>query len=138
MSAFQLSLVSPEAMVFSGEVDQVDLQGVEGDFGVLAGHAPMVAALRPGILTVMAGGARDQFVVLGGLAEFSQATLTVLADTADSLGDFDLSVLADRIENMERLLPQQSAGDEVDRAIEQLDHFKSVHRYLSANETTAF
>jgi len=138
MSAFQLSLVSPEAMVFSGEVDQVDLQGVEGDFGVLAGHAPMVAALRPGILTVMAGGARDQFVVLGGLAEFSQATLTVLADTADSLGDFDLSVLADQIENMERLLPQQSAGDEVDRAIEQLDHFKSVHRYLSANETTAF
>jgi F-type H+-transporting ATPase subunit epsilon len=48
MSTFQLSLVSPESPLFSGQVDQVDLPSVEGDFGVLSGHAPIVAVLRPG------------------------------------------------------------------------------------------
>ena len=43
MATFHFDLVSPEKMAFSGEVDQVDIPGVEGDFGVLAGHAPVVA-----------------------------------------------------------------------------------------------
>ena len=55
MATFHFDLVSPEKLVFSGEVDQVDVPGIEGDFGVLAGHAPVVAALRPGILTVTIG-----------------------------------------------------------------------------------
>jgi hypothetical protein len=50
IATVQLSLVSPEKLLFAGEVDQVDLPGVEGDFGVLAGHAPIVAMLRPGIV----------------------------------------------------------------------------------------
>ena len=56
MATFHFELVSPEKLLFSGEVDQVDVPGIEGDFGVLAGHAPLVATLRPGILTVYAGG----------------------------------------------------------------------------------
>ena len=56
MATFHFDLVSPEKLAFSGEVDQVDVPGVEGDFGVLAGHAPVVAAIRPGILTVTSGG----------------------------------------------------------------------------------
>ena len=52
MATFHFDLVSPEKLAFSGEVDQVDVPGVEGDFGVLAGHAPVVAVIRPGILTV--------------------------------------------------------------------------------------
>ena len=55
MATFHFDLVSPEKLAFSGEVDQVDIPGVEGDFGVLAGHAPVVAAIRPGILTVTIG-----------------------------------------------------------------------------------
>ena len=50
MATFHFDLVSPEKLLFSGEVDQVDVPGAEGDFGVLAGHAPLVAMLRPGIL----------------------------------------------------------------------------------------
>ena len=83
MSTFQLSLVSPEKLLFAGQVDQVDLPGAEGDFGVLAGHAPVVAVLRPGIVTTIAGTIRERFVVFGGLAEFSQAELTILADCGD-------------------------------------------------------
>ena len=45
-------LVSPEKLAFSGDVEQVDVPGAEGDFGVLEGHAPFVTTLRPGILTV--------------------------------------------------------------------------------------
>jgi F-type H+-transporting ATPase subunit epsilon len=90
MSTFQVSIVSPEKLLFTGQVDQVDLPGVEGDFGVLAGHAPIVAMLRPGIVMAIAGGVREIFVVLGGLAEFSNE-LTVLAESASSVDEFDLT-----------------------------------------------
>ena len=58
MATFHFDLVSPEKLAFSGEVDQVDIPGLEGDFGVLAGHAPVVAAVRPGILTIITGGTK--------------------------------------------------------------------------------
>ena len=65
MATFQFDLVSPEKLLFSEAVDQVDVPGSEGDFGVLAGHAPLVAMLRPGILTVYRGGERLRVVVNG-------------------------------------------------------------------------
>ncbi|MBV8287795.1 MAG: F0F1 ATP synthase subunit epsilon, partial [Hyphomicrobiales bacterium] len=52
MATFHFDLVSPEKVLFSGEVSQVDVPGAEGDFGVLAAHAPLVTALRPGILVI--------------------------------------------------------------------------------------
>ena len=67
MPTFQLSLVSPESLLFSGQVDQVDLPGLEGDFGVLSGHAPIVAVLRPGIVTAMAGNVSEKICGLGRL-----------------------------------------------------------------------
>ena len=82
MATFHFDLVSPEKLAFSGEVDQVDIPGMEGDFGVLAGHAPVVAAVRPGILTMTTGGSTQKIIVLGGLAEVSEKGLTVLADVA--------------------------------------------------------
>lgn len=138
MSTFQASLVSPETLVFSGEVDQVDLQGTEGDFGVLAGHAPIVATLRPGIVTVTADGARLKFVVLGGLAEFSKDRLMVLADSARALEDFDLADFATRIEDMENSLAGMAPDDELDRAVATLDHYRSIHQALNSLATTAF
>src|SRR5438270_10538062 len=102
MSTFQFDLVSPEKLLFSGEVDQVDVPGTEGDFGVLAGHAPTVSALRPGIMTVFVGGEKQRMVVLGGFAEVSaDGKLTVLADLADSVEDFDRAVIAERITGRE-------------------------------------
>ena len=86
MATFHFDLVSPEKLAFSGEVDQVDIPGYEGDFGVLAGHAPVVAAMWPGILTIIAGGQKQKVIVLGGLAEVSDDRLTVLADVATSTG----------------------------------------------------
>src|SRR3954468_23561178 len=85
MATFHFDLVSPEKLAFSGEVDQVDIPGVEGDFGVLAGHAPVIAAIRPGILTVFSGGKQEKIIVSGGVAEVSEKGLTVLADIARTL-----------------------------------------------------
>src|SRR4051794_27913454 len=98
MSTFKANLVSPEKLLFSDEVDQVDLPGLEGDFGVLAGHAPIVAALRPGIVLIRAANIQQGFVVLGGLAEFSKEELTILADVASTVEEFDLADLVARID----------------------------------------
>ena len=130
MATFHFDLVSPEKLAFSGEVDQVDVPGVEGDFGVLAGHAPVVAVVRPGILTITTGGAHQKVIVLGGLAEVSEKGLTVLADVATSMQDIDRSQFADTISEMEEKLAEKE-GSEFDRAIERLDHFKSIQQELS-------
>ena len=130
MATFHFDLVSPEKLAFSGEVDQVDVPGAEGDFGVLAGHAALVSAIRPGILTVTSGGAKQKIIVLGGLAEISEKGLTVLADVATSLDELDRARFADKISEMEAKLSEKE-GSELDRAIERLDHFKSIQQELN-------
>lgn len=131
MATLHFELVSPEKLVFSGEVEQVDVPGAEGDFGVLAGHAPMVTTLRPGVLTVKAAGGEQKIVVLGGFAEVSASGLTVLADTADSLADFDRTVLAAQMGEMEQRIAKMEPGNELDKMITRLDHYKSVDRHLT-------
>ena len=130
MATFHLDLVSPEKLAFSGDVDQVDVPGVEGDFGVLAGHAPVVATIRPGILTVITGGTKQKIIVLGGLAEVSDKGLTVLADVATSLDELDRAQFADTIADMQAKLSEKE-GSELDRAIERLDHFKSIQSQIN-------
>jgi F-type H+-transporting ATPase subunit epsilon len=130
MATFHFDLVSPEKLAFSGEVDQVDIPGAEGDFGVLAGHAPVVAAIRPGILTVTTGGSKQKIIVLGGLAEVSEKGLTVLADVATSIEEVDRARFAATIGEMETKLAEKE-GFELDREIERLDHFKSIQNELS-------
>ncbi|QQO15083.1 F0F1 ATP synthase subunit epsilon [Bradyrhizobium diazoefficiens] len=131
MATFHFDLVSPEKLAFSGEVDQVDVPGVEGDFGVLAGHAPVVAAIRPGILTITTAGRHEKVIVLGGLAEVSESGLTVLADVATSLAELDRAQFAETISEMEEGLKEHE-GSELDQAIERLDHFKSIQQQLSS------
>ncbi len=136
MSTFHFSLVSPEKLLFAGHVNQVDLPGVEGDFGVLAGHAPIVAALRPGIVSAIAGSGSERFVVFGGLAEFAHEGLTILADSASSVEDVDFAGLKAQIDEMHDGLAKMAPGDELDRAIALLDHYKSIHTSLAP--ATAF
>src|SRR3569832_1257316 len=130
MATFRFDLVSPEKKAFSGEVDQVVVPGVEGDFGVLAGHAPVVAAIRPGILTVITGGLKQKIIVLGGIAEMSDKGLTVLADVATSIDELDRAQFAETFTEMEAKLAEKD-GSELDRAIERLDHFKSIQHELN-------
>ena len=129
MATFHFDLVSPEKIAFSGEVEQVDIPGVEGDLGVMAGHAPLVASVRPGILTITVGGRHEKIIVLGGLAEISDKGLTVLADTATSVTELDREMFANQIAEMEEALKEEE-GDALDRAITRLDHFKAIQQQI--------
>ena len=129
MATFHFELVSPDRISFSGEVDQVDVPGSEGDFGVLAGHAPLIALIRPGIMTVYAGGEQTRLVVLGGFAEVGPDGLTVLADVATSLEDCDRVALQAQIAEMETRC-KDLEGTELDREIAKLDHFKVLDQHL--------
>lgn len=76
------SLVSPERELFSGAVDQVDAPGSEGDFGVLAGHAPFMTALKEGSVRVHTDGNVKVYQVRGGFADVTPEGLTILAEHA--------------------------------------------------------
>ena len=131
MPTFHFDLVSPEKLAFSGEVDQVDIPGVEGDFGVMAGHAPVVAAVRPGILTMTINGAKQKIIVLGGLAEVNEKGLTVLAYVATSIDELDRAAFAKDIAEMEAKLSEQE-GSGLDRYIERLDHYKTIQQQITS------
>ena len=119
------SLVAPEREVFNGEVDQVDAPGVEGDFGVLAGHAPLIAALRPGIMIIYREGGEIRVVVNGGFAEVNPQGLTVLADMAVPLEDFDRTVLVAEIKDIEEDVAD-AKDDQRDKLAHRLDQLKTL------------
>ncbi len=79
---------------------------------------------------VTTGGTRQKIIVTGGLAEVSDKGLTVLADVATSIEELDRQALSDKISDMETKLAEKD-GSELDRAIERLDHFKSIQNQLN-------
>lgn len=131
MPGLHFEFVSPETMLFSGEVDQVDLPGSEGDMGILPGHAPLVTALRPGIVTIFRGGVREPVVVIGGFAEVSPAGLTVLADRAMPLQGFDTAMLASEIKDTEEDVADAADEQLRDRLARRLEQLKSLQAALS-------
>lgn len=131
MATFHFDLVSPASLLFSGEVEQVDVPGAEGDFGVLASHAPFVTTLRPGILTVHDATGEQKIVVLGGFAEVSADGLTVLAEVAETVADIDRTMITTRIGELEQRIAKTEAGSTLDKMIERLDHYKTIDRHLT-------
>ena len=134
MATFQLELVTPDKVLFSGQVDQVDVPGVDGDFGVLAGHAPLVALIKPGVLVIHEGGKKHRVVVLGGFAEVNPNGLTILADFAGHADDFDRALIASQIAEAQARMKDMQQGSLLDREIAKLDHFKQLDTHL---QTTA-
>ncbi|MEA2906080.1 MAG: F-type H+-transporting ATPase subunit epsilon [Alphaproteobacteria bacterium] len=132
MSTFHFDLVSPEKLLFSGEVDQVDIPGSEGDFGVLAGHAPLMAMLRPGILTIFQDGAGLRVVVNGGFAEVNPDGLTVLADMAVPVEDFDRAVLAGEIKDTEEDVADTKDDAARDKLSHRLEQLKALQAALAS------
>ena len=121
---FKFELVTPERMVLSEEASQVVVPGVGGAFAVLPGHAPVISALRPGVVDATLGDARHVRVfVKGGFAEVEADRLTVLAERALDVESMDASVVSRELQTAEADLA--AAGDDAARlaassAIEQL------------------
>lgn len=131
MATFHFDLVSPEKLLFSGEVDQVDVPGSEGDFGVLAGHAPLVATLKPGIITVYSGNDRQRIVVFGGFAEVSPGGLTILADNAMPASELDAAVIAAEIKDVEEDIADTSDTALRDKYQRKVDQLRAVQAAAS-------
>ncbi|MDH3579864.1 MAG: F0F1 ATP synthase subunit epsilon [Hyphomicrobiales bacterium] len=99
---FTFELVSPEQLLISESAESVVVPGSEGDFQVLAKHAPVLATLRPGLLdVVLPGGKERRIFVRGGFAEAGPDSLTVLAQQAIDSADLDKKALAQEIKNAE-------------------------------------
>jgi F-type H+-transporting ATPase subunit epsilon len=131
MATFHFELVSPERLVFAGEVNQVDVPGEEGEFGVLAGHAPYIATLKPGMLKIYgASGTPQRIVVRGGFAEVGPTGLTVLAETATPAEDFDPAMIAEAIKDAEEDITDAKSDVARDKARQRLEQMQSLRAVL--------
>ena len=124
-------LVSPEALLMSEEVDMVTVPGTEGDFGVLAKHAPLISTLRPGVVTIAgATDGPDKIFVRGGFAEVTPAGLTVLAEEAIPLEELDAATLEAQIRDAEEDVADANSDEARRLAQEQLDHLKELRAVI--------
>jgi F-type H+-transporting ATPase subunit epsilon len=130
MATFHFELVSPERLVFAGEVSQVDVPGEEGDFGVLAGHAPYIATLKPGVLTIYGVGAPQRIVVWGGFAEMNSTGLTVLAEQVVPVADIDGAMIAEAIKDTGEDLADADNDVSRDKARARLEHLNTLKAAL--------
>jgi F-type H+-transporting ATPase subunit epsilon len=120
-------LVSPERLLLSEDVDMVTLPGAEGYFGVLAGHAPVISSLRPGVIEVTGGTTPGlRLFIRGGFAEVDGKKVTVLAEEAIPMAEFNLAALDQRIADTEEDLAAAKTDSERVRAGEQLDHLREL------------
>ena len=100
--AFQFELVSPERLLISEAVDEVVVPGADGDFGVLAGHAPFMSTVRPGFIEVKhTSGSTSKIFVQGGFADTGPAGLTILAEQAIPVEDLEAEVIAAEVKDAE-------------------------------------
>ena len=123
---FKFELVSPERVLISVDADQVMVPGIEGDFTVFAGHAPLVSALRPGLLEVTSVGAKKQIFVKSGFADVNAEALTVLAETAFDVAETAGSQITEEVRIAEADL--EAAKDDDSRMLAQtaLDRLRAL------------
>ena len=132
MATFHFELVSPERLLFAGEVTQVDVPGEEGEFGVLAGHAPYIATLKPGLLTIHGDGAPQRIVVRGGFAEVGPTGLTVLAEQATPASEIDSATLDQNIKDAQEDVNDAQTDIARDKARERLDQLTMLKAALTS------
>ncbi|KAB7742189.1 F0F1 ATP synthase subunit epsilon [Parvibaculum sedimenti] len=124
-------LVSPERLLLSENVDMVTVPGKEGDFGVLAGHSPMMTTLRPGVINVdEAGKPQRRIFVRGGFAEVTPSGLTVLAEYTIPVEELDQARLDLEIGYAEEDVADAKSDDARLMAQEKLDHLKQMRHAL--------
>lgn len=124
-------LVSPERLLLSEDAEMVTVPGTEGEFGVLAGHMPVISTLRPGVISVQGGAAGDaRFFVLGGFAEVNPLKITVLAEEAIPMEQINPAVLDQRIRNAEEDILLAKTERERARAVEFLDNLRLLRSSL--------
>ncbi len=132
MASFPFELVSPERLLFAGEVESVVVPGTEGEFTVLKDHAPLMSTLKPGVVTIVDSGAKQsRLFVRSGFADVNPAGLTILAEVAVPLEEFDATAVATEIETA-GVDVSEAQSDEARRvAQEKLDQLHELRAALA-------
>jgi F-type H+-transporting ATPase subunit epsilon len=100
-ATFTFELVTPERLLMSAAAEQVVVPGAEGDFAVLAGHAPVISTLKPGIIEITLADGKQRVFVKKGIAEADPERLTILAQTAVSVESLDAATIASELKSAE-------------------------------------
>lgn len=120
----RLEIVTPERRVLDAEVDSVTVPTASGEAGILPHHAPLISALKPGILAYTSKGVGQKLAVSGGFVEVNSDTVSVLVDTAETAAEIDVEGAKTDRETAEKALA--SAGlaseEEAGESREALDH----------------
>ena len=124
-------LVSPERLLLSAEAEMVTLPGAAGYFGVLAGHAPVISTLKPGVIEVKGGEAGGtRYFVSAGFAEVTANRLTVLAEDAIAVNTVDAATLDQKIADAEEDILQAKTDAARTKAVAALDALKQLRAAL--------
>ena len=120
----KLEIVTPEKRVLNADVDSVTVPTATGEAGILPSHAPLISALKPGILTYSIKGSIDKLAVSGGFVEVSADKVSVLVDTAETAGEIDADAARLARDNAEKALASAGLASEDDSAAarESIDH----------------
>lgn len=131
MAAFHFELVSPEKLLFSGEVEAVVVPGADGQFTVMKDHAPVMTTMRPGVVDVNESASKTmRLFVRGGFADVSTKGLTILAEQAIPLEQLNAEDIAKEIANAEEDLADASNEDARNKAQERLDQMRELKAAL--------
>ncbi len=135
MAAFPFELVSPEQLLVSEQVDVVIAPGAEGEFSILAGHAPFISTLKPGVVTVEGGSVPlRRYFVRGGFAEVTpEKGLTLLAEEAISFDDLDAARLAQEVKNAEEDVADAPTDETRRKAEERLARIRELRDALGSS-----
>mgnify|MGYP003385813023 CR=1 FL=1 len=131
--SFQFDLVSPERKLLSEAVAMVTVPGMEGDFGVLKGHAPFMSTLRPGFVEIQRSEQSEplRVFVTGGFADVTPAGLTLLADEALDANSVNAAMF-ERLLNAAREESERAASDQAkaraDQRIRDLEQARALIR----------
>ena len=129
--SLRFDLVSPERLLVSEEVASVTAPGAEGEFTVLARHAPFMTILRPGVLTVRVDrGADRRIAIFGGFAEVNPDSFTVLAEHAVPVEELDPARLAQEIRDAEEDVADAQTDEVRLRHQTRLDQLRALQAAL--------
>jgi len=119
----RLEIVTPEHRVLDADVDSVTVPTASGEVGILPNHAPLVSALKPGVLSYAVKGAIEKLAVTGGFVEVNGNKVAVLADSAEASADIDIDAARAARDDAERALAAVATASltETEAAREQLD-----------------
>ncbi len=112
-----LEVVTPTKLVISSDVDLATAPGEDGEFGVMANHAPLLASLKIGEMRVNDGSNTTKIAVSGGFCEVSNNKMTVLAEAAEKSDDIDVDRALKAKERAEKRLQEAKSGrEDIDEA----------------------